>query len=226
MLINTYQQQQLHTHSISLFLQIRNMHKENNWTTTAVSALSRLLFQSYFKMSCGLKTDNCRFFMEWMPFLLPNQVEAFRYAWKTAAVMEKVVSILQWLSVCTMISVKLFCSIHQQHIHAHNCLTAFCSGLPGWASTRRNIHPLTPILIIRHPSTKKSNKGLKWLFQQQRLVPWTQPVKMRRMMNVWRMALGEPSQHACIMTGVSSVNADQPIIATIITALAPQRSLR
>ena len=118
------------------------------------------------------------------------------------------------------------CSIHQQHIHAHNCLTAFCSGLPGWASTRRNIHPLTPILIIRHPSTKKSNKGLKWLFQQQRLVPWTQPVKMRRMMNVWRMALGEPSQHACIMTGVSSVNADQPIIATIITALAPQRSLR
>jgi len=26
-----------------------------------------------------------------------------------------------------------------------------CLALPGWASTRRNIHPLTPILIIDHP---------------------------------------------------------------------------
>jgi len=26
----------------------------------------------------------------------------------------------------------------------HNDLMAFCTGLPGWASTRRNIHPLTP----------------------------------------------------------------------------------
>jgi len=24
-------------------------------------------------------------------------------------------------------------------------------GLPGWAGTKRNIHPLTLILIIRHP---------------------------------------------------------------------------
>jgi len=31
------------------------------------------------------------------------------------------------------------------------CFTDLCLGLPGWASTRRNIHPLTPILIINHP---------------------------------------------------------------------------
>ena len=37
------------------------------------------------------------------------------------------------------------------HTHTHNRLTALCPGLPGWASTRRNIHPLTSILIIRHP---------------------------------------------------------------------------
>ena len=36
-------------------------------------------------------------------------------------------------------------------MHTHNHLTALCTGLPGWASTRRNIHPLTSILIIRHP---------------------------------------------------------------------------
>ena len=33
---------------------------------------------------------------------------------------------------------------------------AFCPGLPGWASTRRNIHPLTPILIINHPLSTSS----------------------------------------------------------------------
>jgi len=27
---------------------------------------------------------------------------------------------------------------------------ALCLGLPGWAGTRRNIHPLKPILIINH----------------------------------------------------------------------------
>ena len=31
--------------------------------------------------------------------------------------------------------------------HTHNRLMALCPGLPGWAGTRRNIHPLIPILI-------------------------------------------------------------------------------
>ena len=39
-------------------------------------------------------------------------------------------------------------------MHTHkNRLTILCPGLPGYAGTRRNIHPLTPILFIRHPST-------------------------------------------------------------------------
>jgi len=29
----------------------------------------------------------------------------------------------------------------------NNCFTALCLGLPGWASNRRNVHPLIPILI-------------------------------------------------------------------------------
>ena len=37
------------------------------------------------------------------------------------------------------------------YLHTHNHLTTLCPGLPGWAGTRRNIHPLTPILIIGHP---------------------------------------------------------------------------
>jgi len=32
-----------------------------------------------------------------------------------------------------------------------NCFIALFAGLPGGASTRRNIHPLTPALIINHP---------------------------------------------------------------------------
>ena len=42
------------------------------------------------------------------------------------------------------------------HTHTHNCLTALCMGLPGWASNRRNIHPLTPILIVKHPLSTSS----------------------------------------------------------------------
>jgi len=29
------------------------------------------------------------------------------------------------------------------YIHTHDRSTVFCQGLPGWAGTRRNIHPLT-----------------------------------------------------------------------------------
>ena len=35
--------------------------------------------------------------------------------------------------------------IQQQH---NNRFTALCPGLPGWVGTRRNIHPLTAVLII------------------------------------------------------------------------------
>jgi len=31
------------------------------------------------------------------------------------------------------------------------CFMALCTGLPRWTDTRRNSHPLTPILIINHP---------------------------------------------------------------------------
>jgi len=37
------------------------------------------------------------------------------------------------------------------HTNPYNHLTALCLGLPGLASTRRNIHPLTPVLIFKHP---------------------------------------------------------------------------
>jgi len=39
---------------------------------------------------------------------------------------------------------------HKQQ-QLNNRFTALCPGLPGWASTRINIHLLTPTLIIRHP---------------------------------------------------------------------------
>jgi len=39
--------------------------------------------------------------------------------------------------------------------HTH-CVTTLYPGLPGWSGTRRNIHPLTPVLIIRHPLSTSS----------------------------------------------------------------------
>ena len=38
----------------------------------------------------------------------------------------------------------------------NNRLTVFDLGLPGSAGTRRNTHPLTPILIIKHPLSTSS----------------------------------------------------------------------
>ena len=40
------------------------------------------------------------------------------------------------------------------HAHTHTQLfygSGFCPGQPGWAGTRRNIHPLTLIMVINHP---------------------------------------------------------------------------
>jgi len=42
----------------------------------------------------------------------------------------------------------------RHHLTAHTRPfygSGFCSGQPRWASTKRNIHPLTPIVVISHP---------------------------------------------------------------------------
>jgi len=45
------------------------------------------------------------------------------------------------------------------HTHTHTTvlrLYGFCPGQPRWAGTRRNIHPLTPIMVISHPLSASS----------------------------------------------------------------------
>jgi len=37
------------------------------------------------------------------------------------------------------------------HTHTHTRPYGFCMWQPGWAGTRRSIHPLTPIMVISHP---------------------------------------------------------------------------
>jgi len=49
------------------------------------------------------------------------------------------------------------------HTHTHTSvlrLCWFCPGQPGWASTRRNIHPLTPIVVINRPLSASSRLHL------------------------------------------------------------------
>jgi len=53
-------------------------------------------------------------------------------------------------------------SISQPQTHTRNRLMAFFPGLPGLAGTRRNIHPLTPILIIGHPLSSSSIYNDPW----------------------------------------------------------------
>ena len=38
-----------------------------------------------------------------------------------------------------------------QHTQPFLWLYGFCPGQPGWAGTRRNIHPLTPVVVINRP---------------------------------------------------------------------------
>jgi len=43
--------------------------------------------------------------------------------------------------------------------HTHTAVSRlyrFCPRQPGWAGTRRNIHPLTPIVVINHPLSASS----------------------------------------------------------------------
>jgi len=47
------------------------------------------------------------------------------------------------------------------HIHMHTHTTilrlyGFCPGQPGWADTRKNIHPFTPIMVINRPLSASS----------------------------------------------------------------------
>jgi len=45
------------------------------------------------------------------------------------------------------------------HTHTHTTilpLYRFCPGQPGWAATSRNIHPLTPIVVINRPLSASS----------------------------------------------------------------------
>ena len=52
------------------------------------------------------------------------------------------------------------------HTHTHVLrLCGFCLGQPGWAGTRRNIHPLTPIVVINCPLCASSvtlDKNFNW----------------------------------------------------------------
>ena len=58
--------------------------------------------------------------------------------------------VLAWLSVWSV--VQMIC-IWSSFYCCCCCyrFTALCLGQPGWASTRRNIHPLTSIVVINHP---------------------------------------------------------------------------
>jgi len=49
-------------------------------------------------------------------------------------------------------------NLHLKKTYTHNrlWLYEFCPGQPGWPSTRRNIQPLTPIVVISHSLSASS----------------------------------------------------------------------
>ena len=65
-----------------------------------------------------------------------------------------------WLHVCTnylthyhIVLSDTYMNNTLLHVHTYNRLMVICPGPPVWAGSgiRRNIHPLTSLLIIRHP---------------------------------------------------------------------------
>jgi len=72
---------------------------------------------------------------ECIAVLLPKRYSNF--GWRVSSSR----SMVKWKGLCLL-------------YYYYNCFMALCLGLPGWANTRRNIHPLTSILVINHhPST-------------------------------------------------------------------------
>jgi len=70
-----------------------------------------------------------------------------------------------WRSVvsCPITHARVQCTHARTHTHTHTHthttvlqLSEFSPGQPGWASTRINIHPLTPIMVISHPLSASS----------------------------------------------------------------------
>jgi len=54
----------------------------------------------------------------------------------------------------TIVTLNAAMAEHQVYTVRHTTvlwLSGFCPGQSGWAGTRRNIHPLTPITVISHP---------------------------------------------------------------------------
>ena len=73
-------------------------------------------------------------------------------------------------------------------------LSGFCSGQPRWASTRRNIHPLTPIVVINHPLSASSIYYDPWHPRYSIYVLdslFVQPLSKSRLMSllVWNLPL-------------------------------------
>jgi len=60
---------------------------------------------------------------------------------------------LRYLDKCA--TVNLFTEISHTHTTILR-LSGFCPEQTGWAGTRRNIHPLTPIVVISHPLSASS----------------------------------------------------------------------
>ena len=92
-------------------------------------------------------------FMQWCSLLVTmfNRLTEWQ-SFRSVFVLKDVVT-GNWL---TFILVYAISSYIYTRTQTHNCLTDHCLGLPGPAGTRRNIHPLTPILITSHTLSTSS----------------------------------------------------------------------
>ena len=85
-------------------------------------------------------------------------------------------SINAWIRLCCVIRVEVEHMVTKKTERFPNAITTtttttttavlqlsgFCPRLPEWASTKKNIHPLTPILIINHPLSAFSIYSNPW----------------------------------------------------------------
>jgi len=76
----------------------------------------------------------------------------------------KIVACLPFYNYFSVLHLKTCLSIYIKHMHTHNCFVALwiLSRQPGWDGTIRNIHPLTPIVVINHPLSASSIQYDPW----------------------------------------------------------------
>jgi len=97
-------------------------------------------------------------------------------------------------------------------------LSGFCPWQPGWAGTTRNIHPLTPIVVVNHPLSASSIYYDSWhpfcsIYMPDSLFPQSLSKFSLVYLLAWNCPLHTPyisSPSHCLLDGTNGLSSSKP----------------